>query len=519
MYISTHVFILIFMLNSNEFERPKQGKKMRCYGSTNEYTVGVIFGLPLHARRCKDCSSAYKSIPGKEDEVTEMTKTYTWPSGYSAKTEFNIDERGNLINGRNEARVSISQLRKYNHSYLHDKDHVLALGKVIKGGLNVVPYNEVYLKVGNDSTHNPDTSSLEKSYENGVGLPIGLFVRTAKYGDLVTLLRTRARLLSLLGKNGKGSSFGKLGSGFFVDENIPLLLLTPGGGATVLTSSLQTELLHRIASNLNPFQNTLLSYKTNVDRTDPEAMQQKMEELFDLDAHDIKNKLTPEERARIAGGFGATDDSVAALLLSAMEQDGTDASQEGKSGKLQDIVNEGLSNAVRAGDYHTSRQLLILYTLVAARASKASRERSLSMESGEVRSEYDSDNSADSLNLSRRSRQRVLAVEHDTIAPIPSQRCVTPPMSEPKCQSLAPTPLHTTNSPKRRVVSSSNSNEITDLGRLAPPPPPPLDTERLRSATNSDGLLAVLGAAEVLKSMKNGDAERRVIEAISAMEE
>ena len=39
------------------------------------------------------------------------------------KTEFNIDMRGNLINGREEALVSLAGLRKLNQSYLHDEDY------------------------------------------------------------------------------------------------------------------------------------------------------------------------------------------------------------------------------------------------------------------------------------------------------------------------------------------------------------------------------------------------------------
>ena len=55
--------------------------------------------------------------------------------------------------------------------------------------------------------------------------------------------------------------------------------------------------------------------------------------------------------------------------------------------------------------------------------------------------------------------------------------------------------------------------------RKPPPPPPPLDTDRLRSATNSDGLLAVLGAAQVLRAMQDGSAKRRVKESIDSIEE
>jgi len=61
-----------------------------------------------------------------------------------------------------------------------------------------------------------------------------------------------------------------------------------------------------------------------------------------------------------------------------------------------------------------------------------------------------------------------------------------------------------------------------ELGKIyvpPPPPPPPLDTDRLRSATNSDGLLAVLGAAQVLRAMQDGSAKRRVLESIESIEE
>lgn len=56
-------------------------------------------------------------------------------------------------------------------------------------------------------------------------------------------------------------------------------------------------------------------------------------------------------------------------------------------------------------------------------------------------------------------------------------------------------------------------------GLMPRPPPPPLDTDRLRSATNSDGLLAVLGAAQILRAMQEGGAKRRTKESWEAVEE
>ena len=82
-----------------------------------------------------------------EDDAAKRTLTWSWPSGYSAKTEFNIDDYGNLINGREEALVSLSGLRKMNNSYLHDKDYIVG-GRMVHGGLTTIPYNEVYVRVG-----------------------------------------------------------------------------------------------------------------------------------------------------------------------------------------------------------------------------------------------------------------------------------------------------------------------------------------------------------------------------------
>ena len=515
-----HLNAFIFYTSS-----PSNGKKMRCFGSTNEFTVGVVFALPQ--ANTDATSSSIKSSyldPAVEDEALETSKTYSWPSGYSAKTEFNIDERGNLINGRGKEVVTLNQLRKMNHNYLYDKDHILACGRVVKGGLKVVPYNEVFLKVGGGKSISSSTSvsaMKERSYDKGVGLPVAIFVRTAEYGNLVSLLRTRARILSILGKKGRGPSgtVDSTGShtdtdrkcrGPFIDDNIPLLMITPDGGAKVLTQSMQTQLLHNLASNLNPFQNPMISYKTEIGMTDEKAMQQKMEELIDLEAHEIKNKLTAEERARLAGGFGATDDSVAALLLSVMEQDNLENVEHGKDGKLQDIVNEGLSNAVRAGDYHTSRQLLILYTLVASKGRKVTtgKENDATNDNNNPVG-YESDNS-DSFTPAQ------LHTVEPNLSP---ERCVTPPPSSQEINLVAPTPLHSPKDPKITTIGKPSSKDVSDLERLAPPPPPPLDTDRLRSATNSDGLLAVLGAAEVLKSMENGSAKTRVMEAVAAMEE
>ena len=453
---------------------PPYGKKMRCFGSTSQYTVGVVFGLP------EDYGT-----DETEDEAAARTQTWSWPAGYSAKTEFNIDGRGRLINGRQEALVPLSVLREYNQDYLTEDSYVIGTRFVENAGLNQIPYNEVYLRVGGvgrlvDGVDVASGAAATRSLDRGVGLPVALFVRTASYGNLITMLRVRARMMHVLGEN------------HF--KRIPLLLITPDLGVRVLTESLQKDLWKIAAQNLNPFQNQSIAYKTTVDHTDETSFQQKVDELIDLD-ETIKGVLTPKELARIAGGFGATDDSVAGILRQAMVQDkrinneqGDDASGR-PSHKLQDVVNEGLASALRSGDYHTSRQLLILYSLVASRPDNS--------EQGEEEDEKKDPSDHGS------SQER------------------KPSQANPKIVKKLSSLGRDTESMKKDLGLIKSASGLDSLSsRLpAPPPPPPLDTDRLRSATNSDGLLAVLGAAQVLKAMQDGGARKRVHEVIDAVDE
>lgn len=436
---------------------PPEGKKMRCYGNSSVYTTGVVFALPKF------------STEKEETEAVESTRTWSWPSGYSAKTEFNIDSRGNLINGRQEALVSLSTLRKYNLDYVNKSDYIVG-GRIIKGGLKTVPYNEVFVRVGGygrfvKGKENPTETASEvdegakRSLKSGVGLPIALFVRTAKYGHLISLLRTRARLLHVWGEKHM--------------QGIPLLLITPDLGVRVLTESLQIDLLKIASKNLNPFQNPMIAYKTTIDNTDETHLEVKLEELIDLDAG-IRQTLTPEECVRLAGGFGATDESIAQILKDAMLQDKENKRKKCSAHKLQDIVNEGLASAVRSGDFFTSRQLLILYSLVAAEGRKIDLNEKVDMMT-------DDDGNSDKLLI----RQQRLDSEAQLLQRQASQQKVT--------------------------IQNSHFPPL--------PPPPPLDTDRLRSATNSDGLLAVLGAAQVLKAMQDGSAKRRTEESFLAVEE
>jgi len=341
-------------------------------------------------------------------------------------------------------------------------------GRVVKGGLKTVPYNEVFVRVGGSGrlVNGKDVASgldASRSLEKGVGLPLALFVRTATFGHLISLLRTRARLMHVWGQAHI--------------QDIPLLYISPDKGIRVLTEKLQHELLKIASKGLNPFQNPLL-HKTTIDNTDEKQLETKLEELIDLD-DTIREVLTPEECVRLAGGFGVTDESIAHILKDAMIQDKKSqlaGELDSESHRLQDIVNEGLASAVRSGDYYTSRQLLILYSLVASEGHQIDADEKLK---------------AAALNEGGVNGKLLTSASLDSEAMLL----------------------------KRQSQSSDLTINAKNSRLPPPPPPPPLDTDRLRSATNSDGLLSVLGAAQVLKSMRDGSAKRRTEESFLAVEE
>ena len=115
---------------------PEGGKRMRCYGqSLDEYPTGVVFRLP----------NIYKTLK-EESEAASEAGLWCFPAGYAARTEYNVDSRGNLINGRNEALVSFERIRELNNSYLNDS-RIFIAGKLIDSDLlETLPYVSGYCK-------------------------------------------------------------------------------------------------------------------------------------------------------------------------------------------------------------------------------------------------------------------------------------------------------------------------------------------------------------------------------------
>ena len=350
---------------------PSTGGKMRCYGSLTAYNAGVVFALPKFAT-----SEA-------EEEEVKRTETWGFPAGYSAKTEFNIDDRGRLINGRQEALVSLNQLRQYNDEYMHKKDHIIA-GKVIKGGFNVIPFNEVYVRVGGcdrfgrnvrntqgskggggksspeEKKEQDASTSNVRSLEHGVGLPVALFMRDNTIEDVMSLFRIKSRFAHFCGEEQA--------------NEIPLLYISHERGIRILTERFQPIFWKKIASNVNPFQNPILEPLTQLDDTKESCLQQKKEELVDIYANKIDRGLTHEECALVVGGFGATDESILRLLEQTRSANSNNSEERvSVQSNIQTAIEAGLASAVRCGDYYNARQLLILYCHAASSRSKSSK--------------------------------------------------------------------------------------------------------------------------------------------------
>lgn len=242
----------------------------------------------------------------------------------------------------------MKQLRQYNDDYLHKQDHFIA-GRMIKGGFSVVPYNEVFLRVGGRSriVQNKDILTGEdrldregtgRSFETGVGLFCALFIRSFTMGDIIALFRTRARISYYLGESHLRS--------------IPLLYIDHENGVRVITESLQLRFWKLASHKLQPFKDPILASTLSCHETNETSLQTKLEGLIELPVN-IQKALSHKECARIAGGFGVTDSIISDLLFA----------NQGDFKHLQEIMGEGLAFAIRSGDHYNARQLLILYML------------------------------------------------------------------------------------------------------------------------------------------------------------
>jgi len=71
----------------------------------------------------------------------DLSKAYAWPSGYMAKTEFNLNHKGELVNGRSSALVTIDQLVECNQRRLSANAETGELQEVADGA--IMSFNEI----------------------------------------------------------------------------------------------------------------------------------------------------------------------------------------------------------------------------------------------------------------------------------------------------------------------------------------------------------------------------------------
>lgn len=199
---------------------------MRTFGSESEFPVGLIWALP------DDLEGEGERLNPRKPRIS-----MAWPSGYAAKTEFNMDNLGNLSNGREENLVSIEELREQNRRFAEvAKDKSIdfeIMGRVLSGTTSV-PYNELIVNVGGRPTPNVKSSP---SLLTGLGRPCALFCRNCTFISLCSLLRANMRLTKI-----------------YPDTKFPLFVINPLFGAHCINAPLQLNLYKHLSCFVNPFR-------------------------------------------------------------------------------------------------------------------------------------------------------------------------------------------------------------------------------------------------------------------------
>jgi len=159
---------------------PSKGKGMRLFSETRKASCGIIF----------DCNEL------------NMAEAYMWPSGFFAKSEFNMRPDGSLKEGREAALVTVERLREMNNRLEYDH-----FGEILKA--EIIPFNEVLIHVHGNR-----------------GL-VGVFVRTTQLRHLLFAMGLRDVLSRRL--NGLGQ--------------LPIVLHTPEGGVRPVPLTAQLAVL------------------------------------------------------------------------------------------------------------------------------------------------------------------------------------------------------------------------------------------------------------------------------------
>ncbi len=127
----THIYRYI----SSTTLLPPQGCGMRLYGSISEFHGGLLWDSE------------------KLQDQLNSEKCYKWPSGYYAKSEFNVcRQSGELKNKRSDHLVDMDRLRKDNEAFYQ---------KSQKSSCKAAPFNEVMVELNAKSLCGIFSRSLE----------------------------------------------------------------------------------------------------------------------------------------------------------------------------------------------------------------------------------------------------------------------------------------------------------------------------------------------------------------------
>jgi len=227
---------------------------MRLFGGTSSYTLGVIWD-----RRKLDLSDAF-----------------IWPSGYFAKSDYNVDANGRLLNGREKALVTLEQLMHSNETKTYR--HQLTGDDVTE---KVLPYNEVLTFV-----------------EGVVGI-VGICVRSSEITHLLWALGIRSLLQRALPALGE----------------LPLFVHDPERGMRPVGRAAQSKVVHEFLQALHP-------HAAVADGTVGMP-------CMPIDTRLLE--LSVLEQIRFHGTYGLTSDALSSVLQGLAMNEASDTSQESSS--------------------------------------------------------------------------------------------------------------------------------------------------------------------------------------------
>lgn len=298
--------------------------------------------------------------------------------------------------------------------------------------------------------------------------------------------------------------------------------------------SRQHEFWKLAAHKINPFQNPLLAPMLQVDDPNQNYLRQKALEQIsffdgcnDGDAESVSSYLTIEECARLAGGFGATDECLAKILGKAREQDllqhrENEKQESPRSSRrhrnrhdslIKKVMSTALDAALRSNDYYTARQLLIVFSLVST---------------GHYDDRFDHNHKG---KKRKSAKKKAASGNCETSGQGSYDAGIEDPESLEFAYRVSEISAISTLAASDQQYERSLLNEQTRPNGVAEqkeekpnspqsiPAPPSLDTWRLRNATNSQGILFVLGAIEMLSAARIGSAQNRAKESIAALDE